>query len=88
MLVKNDSCAAFSHGENPFCVAGGRLEAWRARFGRVLSEVRRPLQGGGLGRRASGVVVGVGIVSARRSGLSGVSKNVGQRFKVRSASTE
>ena len=49
--------------------------AWRAGFGRVRSEARRPLQG-------------VGIVSARRSGLSGVSKNVGQRAKVRSASTE
>ena len=62
--------------------------AWRAGFGRGRSEARRPLQGGGLGRRASGVVVGVGIVSARRSGPSGVSKNDGQRVKVRSASTE
>ena len=44
--------------------------AWRAGFGRVRSEARRPVQGGGLGRRASGVDVGVGIVSARRSGPS------------------
>ena len=54
---------------------------------RVRSEAWRPLQGGGLLRRAAGVVVGVGIVSARRSGPSGVSKNVGQRLRVRSAST-
>ena len=62
--------------------------AWRTGFGRVRSEARRPLQDVGLGGRAWGVVVGVGIVSARRSGPSGVSKNVGQRVKVRSASTE
>jgi hypothetical protein len=62
--------------------------AWRAGFWRVRREALRPLQGSGLGWRASGVVVGVGIVSARRSGLSGVSKYVGQRAKVRSASTE
>jgi peptidoglycan/LPS O-acetylase OafA/YrhL len=62
--------------------------AFRAGFGRVRSEARRVLQGGGLGMCASGVVVGVGIVSARRSGPSGVSKNVGQRVRVRSASTE
>jgi hypothetical protein len=62
--------------------------AWSVGFGRVRSEARRPLQGSGLGRRASGVVVGVGIVPARRSGPSGVSKNVGQRLRVRSTSTE
>ena len=62
--------------------------AWSAGFGRGRSDVRRPSQGGVLGERASRGVVGVGIVSARRSGLSGASKNVGQRAKVRSASTE
>ena len=62
--------------------------AWRAGFGRGRSDARRPSQGGVLGGRVSRGVVGVGIVSARRSGLSGVSKNVGQRAKVRSASTE
>ena len=62
--------------------------AWSVGFGRVRSEARRSLHGSGLGRRASGVVVGVGIVPARRSGPSGVSKNVGQRLRVRSTSTE
>jgi hypothetical protein len=59
--------------------------AWSAGFGRGRSDARRPSQGCVIGGRASGLVVGVGIVSARRSGPSGVSKNVGQRLRVRSA---
>ena len=62
--------------------------AWSAGFGRGRSDARRPSQGGVLGGRASRGVVGLGIVPARRSGPSGVLKNVGHRLRVRSASTE
>ena len=62
--------------------------AWRAGFGRGRRDARRASQGVGFGGCVSRAVVGVGIVSARRSGSSGESKKVGQRRRVRSASTE
>jgi hypothetical protein len=78
-----------------FARGAGRM---RSRVGRwvgcVLEWVQRRRRGlagdvgGGFGVWASRVFVGVGIVSARRSGPSGDSKNVGQRLRVRSASTE
>jgi hypothetical protein len=56
--------------------------AWRAGLGRVRSEARRPLQGGGLGGRASRGVVGVGIVLFMR----GVAVRLGFRRMLASVS--